>query len=443
MKHRKAQLLVADIGSTITKLSAFSELGTDHPRFLGQAISLTSIESGSVVAGLEQCRKELTDRHGIDSNAAELMSASSAAGGLRMTVHGLTPDMTLRAAREASLGAGAIIAFTTAGKIQKDDVDQIGKIAPNIILLAGGVDYGDRQTVLHNATALASSGVQAPVIYAGNAAARSEAQKIMKAAGIQVFIVDNVYPRIDELNIVPVRQVIQNVFSRHIITAPGMDEIKSMVAGEVMPTPAAVLKSAELLYDAIGDLVVVDVGGATTDVHSVTEGSLKYAKMMIGPEPRSKRTVEGDLGIYCNASHIVQAAGGSIGPVEEVLALPQQSASIETSITLARWAVDLSVWRHAGEIRIAYGAYGRQEIVEGRDLTCVKFIIGTGGALTRLGAGEKILGSLKQDPGGRKLLPPAGTPILLDRHYIMAAAGVLSQKFREDALQLLKQSIEV
>jgi hypothetical protein len=274
-------------------------------------------------------------------------------------------------------------------------------------------------------------------------AVRGETRKILEDGGINVFVVDNVYPRIDELNIAPVRRVIQNVFSKHIVTAPGMDKVKGMISGELMPTPAAVLKSTELLFGAIGDLVVVDVGGATSDVHSVSEGSAKYAKMMIGPEPRSKRTVEGDLGVYFNAAHIIQAAGGAMDHIQKTEALPQEPDSIEASIALARWAVDLSVWRHAGEIRVAYGAYGRQEVVEGRDLTCVKTIIGTGGALTRLGAGKKILGALRKDPSGRKLLPPAGTPILLDSHYIMAAAGVLSQRFPDEALHLLRQSIEV
>jgi uncharacterized protein (TIGR01319 family) len=435
--------VVADIGSTLTKLSAFAALETDHPQFLGQGVSLTSIDDGDVGIGLERARTDLADRCGVESTGAEFMAASSAAGGLRMTVHGLTRDMTLKAAREASLGAGAIIAFTTAGKIQPVDLQRVETIAPNIILLAGGVDYGDREIVLYNAGVLAAAGIQAPTIYAGNLAVREEARKILERAGIKVFVVDNVYPRIDELNIDPVRRVIQAVFSEHIVTAPGMEKVKKIADGEVVPTPAAVLKSAELLFEAMGDLVVVDVGGATSDVHSVTEGSVKYAKMMIGPEPRSKRTVEGDLGICGNAPHIIQAAGGALDPVQKVVALPQQAEAIENSTTLARWAVDLSVWRHAGEIRMDYGAYGRHEIAEGRDLTCVKTIIGTGGALTRLGSGKKILGALRRDPSGRKLLPPPGTPILLDSHYIMAAAGVLSRRFPDAALQLLKQSIEV
>lgn len=46
-----------------------------------------------------------------------------------------------------------------------------------------------------------------------------------------------------------------------------------------MPTPASVLKAAETLSlgtkdeDGIGDLAIVDIGGATTDIHSIGEGA--------------------------------------------------------------------------------------------------------------------------------------------------------------------------
>jgi uncharacterized protein (TIGR01319 family) len=174
---KKAQILVADIGSTITKLCAFGELGGKAPQFWGQGISLTTVKEGDVSIGLENARKDLEVRLGVDTSNAELMAASSAAGGLRMTVHGLTRDMTLRAAREASLGAGAIVTFTTAGLIQEDDLEEIRKINPNIILLAGGVDYGDRNVVVQNAKALASQNLKAPIIYAGNISARAEVRR--------------------------------------------------------------------------------------------------------------------------------------------------------------------------------------------------------------------------------------------------------------------------
>ena len=54
---------------------------------------------------------------------------------------------------------------------------------------------------------------------------------------MEVFVTENVYPGIDELNVGPTRAIIQEVFARHIVTAPGMERIKEMAAGPVIPTP--------------------------------------------------------------------------------------------------------------------------------------------------------------------------------------------------------------
>jgi len=439
---KKADIIAADIGSTITKVSAFSGLGGGRSAcFLGQGLGLTTVSEGDVAKGLEAARKDLAARLGVDTQDAALMAASSAAGGLRMTVHGLTRDMTMRAAREASLGAGAIVTFTTAGEIDPDSLEEIRRIQPNIILLAGGVDYGDREVVTANARSLAALGLDIPLIYAGNIAVSGEIRRFCESAGMPVFVVENVYPRIDELNIDPVRKVIQGVFARHIVTAPGMGNIRKMVRDDILPTPGAVMRSTEILAETLGDVMAVDVGGATTDVHSVTDGSPELAKLMIAPEPRSKRTVEGDLGVYINASRIVAAAGSELGPVDDVLPIPDTDGGRENSARLARFAVDIAIWRHAGELRVAYGAYGRSQVIEGRDLSAVRHVVGTGGALTRLGKGMDILQHIKPDPRKSKLLPPPDAQVNLDRHNIMAAAGVLSRRYPKDAEKLLLESI--
>jgi len=217
-------------------------------------------------------------------------------------------------------------------------------------------------------------------------------------------LLDNVYLRLDELNLEPVRRVIQDVFAKHIIVAPGMEQVKAMVTGHVMPTPGAVMRFTELLADVLGDILTIEVGGATTNVHSVTEGSPAYVKLMVAPEPRSKRTVEGDLGVYINAAHIVAAAGEARLDVRDVRPIPESALAGQLAVTLTRWAVDMAVWRHAGELRVVYGASGRHELIEGRDLTAIRYVIGTGGTLTRLGMGREILGHLKAGPSKRKLL---------------------------------------
>jgi len=164
---------------------------------------------------------------------------------------------------------------------------------------------------------------------------------------------------------------------------------------------------------------------------------------MIAPEPRSKRTVEGDLGIYINASRIVEAVGSELQQFKNVRPIPETASEREASGQLVRWAVDISIWRHAGQLRVAYGAYGRNELVEGRDLSAVRHVIGTGGALTRLGMGMEILQNIKPDPRKSKLLPPRGAVVYLDRNNIMAAAGVLARRFPEAAEILLLESLEV
>ena len=61
----------------------------------------------------------------------------------------------------------------------------------------------------------------------------------------------------------------------------------------------------------IGDILIVDVGGATTDVHSLSKGepSIKGAILKGLREPFAKRTVEGDLGVRYSAPSLVEAVG--------------------------------------------------------------------------------------------------------------------------------------
>ncbi|MBA7670832.1 hypothetical protein ES703_78979 [subsurface metagenome] len=362
------------------------------------------MQEGDVSLGLKQALKALEEDLQIDTGGAGLLVAASAAGGLRMSVHGLTRDMTLRAAREASLGAGANLVYTTAGLLTADELQEILARSPNLILLAGGVDFGDKSTVIQNARVLASSGIKAPVIYAGNRSAAGEVARIMKRAELKLWAVENVYPRIDELNINPVREVIQEVFSRHLVTAPGMDKVRRMASGDIIPSPGAVLKAAELLYDSLGDLVTVDVGGATTDVNSVTQGSRDHTRLQAAPEPFSKRTVEGDLGVFYNVSKIVEASGGVLKEIGSVDVLPREQDQRVKVRQLTQWAVNVALWRHAGEIRTAYGAYGRSELLEGRD-------------------------------------PGKEAKVFLDTRYIMAAAGLMGRHYPEQALALILESL--
>lgn len=449
---KTVDMLVAEIGSTTTVVNAFHNMDADVPLFIGQGQAPTTALAGDVTAGLYQAIDCLGKKLGREVRWEEMVASSSAAGGLRMTVHGLVYEMTVKAAKEAALGAGANIYWVTAGELSKADIDKIERTKPNIILLAGGVDYGEKATAIANARHLSQLSWPVPVIYAGNEAVREEVQHIMTAGGKPVTIVNNVYPRIDQLNVEPTRREIHNVFEKHIVEAPGMHKIRELVKGSIIPTPGAVMKAAQLLRESIGDLMVLDVGGATTDVHSVTEGDPEIIALLVGPEPLAKRTVEGDLGVYVNADNVL-ALCDLDKLCEQLNCVPEELPAFRTPLPstdkeklfagyLTAVAVETAVNRHVGSIEYLYGPTGRLTVARGKDLTGVKWIIGTGGALTCLPAGLDILKGINAPPRSNLLLPRQGQ-VLLDRHYIMASAGVLAPKYPQAALGLLQQSLAI
>ena len=152
----KVDLLVAEIGSTTTIVNAFTGIKEGRPCFLGQATAATSIPQGDVTQGLELARQRLASRLGRESlEAHEVFATSSAAGGLSMTVHGLVPEMTVRAAREAALGSGAVLRMVSSGKLRQHDLERVRAAKPRNILIAGGKDGGERETALFNFAKLA------------------------------------------------------------------------------------------------------------------------------------------------------------------------------------------------------------------------------------------------------------------------------------------------
>jgi uncharacterized protein (TIGR01319 family) len=150
------EILTIEVGSTITKANGFLRKPGGGLEHLAQGFAATSVASGDVGLGVDQAIADLQASSGLQVRTPDIFINSSAAGGLRMTVHGLTLSMTARAAREAALGAGAIVKLVTVGRLCDYELEEIQAIRPNIILLAGGVDFGEKEIVLRNAESLAA-----------------------------------------------------------------------------------------------------------------------------------------------------------------------------------------------------------------------------------------------------------------------------------------------
>lgn len=454
----KIDALVAEIGSTTTVVNAFDKLDSKNPVFLGSGFSPTTVLEGDVTIGLQKAIAALKIKlKTTNIEAKETFASSSAAGGLKMSVHGLVYDMTVKAAKEAALGAGANIKMITSGILDEYQLQEIQTKPLNIVMIAGGVDFGERKTALENTKKIAKLKLNIPVIYAGNTQNQKDIERIFLENNQKeyLYLCGNVYPKIDILEVDEARKIIQDVFEKHIIHAPGMEKVKSIIKENIIPTPGAVMEASVLLQKAIGDLVTVDIGGATTDIHSVTEASHEIEKIMISPEPFAKRTVEGDLGVFINKDNIIdlitkerllkelQISDKTFLDIINRYSVIPKKRQIPFTERLVLEALNQAIERHSGRLIYMYTGNGKIAYAEGKDLTNVKYLIATGGALTRLPNREEIIKTALEKENNLVLKPGKGTKILIDNNYIMASLGVLSKKHPKAALILLKKSLEI
>lgn len=444
--------LLIDFGSTYTKLRA---VDLEARRLIGSGQGPSTVTT-DINVGMRAALEDLERRAGKLPRFRYRLASSSAAGGLRMVTIGLVRELTAEAARQAALGAGAKLVGTFAYRLTQQDIQEISSLAPDILLLAGGTDGGNMEVVLHNAAALAASALACPIVYAGNRAASDEVQQLLSRKSL--VCTENVMPEFNELNIEPARAAIRSVFIERIVHAKGIDRAAAEFDAVVMPTPAAVLEGARLVADGVagikglGSVLVVDPGGATTDVHSVAPGEPAPGIVPQGlPEPRVKRTVEGDLGMRHNAAAVVEAAGiAAIAAdaglkeeeVKELLAnlkaehLPQSSREKSFDEALARAAVGIAVQRHCGMLKTVYTPTGPVTVQHGKDLRRVDAVIGTGGVLAASADARAILSCALADAREPLALKPVAPRLLLDREYLLYACGLLQSVDANAALEL-------
>ena len=264
-------VLLTDFGSTYTKLTA---VDLDAARILGTAQSYTTVAE-DVRIGFQKALDALLAQTG-PLTFAQSFACSSAAGGLRMMVSGLVPELTMEAARLASLGAGAKIVGQFSFELTQDDLETIQRVNPDIFLLVGGTDGGNSACVIHNAQMLATIRPQFPIVLAGNRTAMQQCRKALE--GCEVSVCENVMPKFGVLKTEDTQKTIRSIFLRRIVQAKGLSAAAEQMSGPMMPTPAAVMQAMTLLAKGtdktpgIGELIGVDVGGATTDVYSIAEG---------------------------------------------------------------------------------------------------------------------------------------------------------------------------
>ena len=469
--------LLIDFGSTYTKAVAV-DLRTSEVIGRSQAASTVNTD---VREGLLQALTALHERHGLfDRRPNDLgalkdslaLASSSAAGGLRMAVIGLVPGLTVEAANTAALGAGAKVVGSWSFKLAEKAIDDIGAQRPDMILLTGGTDGGDSATILHNARLLARSPLSVPIVLAGNQAVVGEVRDILTNGGKEVRCATNVMPRSGQLAVDSAREEIRKLFMERITQAKGLDGLSGLVP-VILPTPMAALQGALLgsqgteEEEGWGDLLVVDVGGATTDVHSIGYGQATGPQIVEQglPEPFAKRTVEGDLGIRFNAGTLLDRVGldefeeefrasfpgfqtsrAKISEYieqisQETFRVPQEDWQSAVDAQLARIAVDLAVERHVGKRERIITREGETWVYYGKDLSETRTLIGTGGVFIYNSHVAHILSPAGGGNHRYDVLRPKSPSLFVDSSYLLYAVGLLSQSQPDVAARLFKKNM--
>ncbi|CAM3377760.1 glutamate mutase L [Nocardioides dubius] len=447
--------LCVDYGSTFTK-AVLVDLGV--ARIVARTSHRTTIDT-DLIDGFDACRNALAAE---DPRALEapVYAASSAGGGLRILVVGNERLVTAEAGHRVALGSGGKVIDVVAAAEHPAFADRIDAAQPDLVLLVGGTDGGNPAPLVAAAEEIARASWGGPIVVAGNV----EAQPAAVAAldGRAVVTAANVMPRIGTLQPGPAREAVRGMFLRHVIGGKHLSSDPRFAAMLVGATPDVVLTGMELLSHngSAGrtDLVLVDVGGATTDVYSVVEVDPEdagLAREVVATTPLT-RTVEGDLGMRWSAVETAHA-GIAAGLLDETILppaerrradpdwLPLSAAEAEEERRLATAAIRLALGRHAGGAGIARLDPHTPDAVrspesEGRgpDLRTAAVLIGSGGVLRETDASNAhgILAAALVAPASARL--PESPLLVVDDQVLLTAAGLLAAAHPQAAAALVR-----
>jgi uncharacterized protein (TIGR01319 family) len=424
-----APVLCVDVGSTFTKAVVVDPA---DGAVLGTASTPTTVAT-DVMDGLGTVRDRLAM---ADAGAGDVLVCSSAGGGLRLAVVGYEREVTAEAGRRVALSAGGKVVHVASGRLDGAGVRALRAARPDVVLLVGGTDGGNADVLLANARRLAAARLAAPVVVAGNAEAAPQVEALLRGTGRRVTVTGNVLPEIGVVAPEGARAAIRAAFLAHVIGGKGLSRGPAFARLVTAPTPDAVLAGVERLAAVAGtDVLVVDVGGATTDVYSVLtpQGEDATLHRDVVATLWHARTVEADLGMRWTARSVLEAAAREHLPVSE--AATSYAARVaedpgHLAASSREWECEREVATAAAVVAVRRHGRPATPSERPRPLAEVGLVLGSGGVLRHAppGVGAAVLGAVVGDHAGGWRVPR--TPrVGVDTAYLLFAVGLLAERY--------------
>ena len=408
--HNKRTRVAIDIGSTIVKVA---RVGVDD-EIIAQEFYPRDMESG-IAKQVESILAKL----GIDQDQDEILVCSSANGGLRVGILCLSKLFSGAVLRNQVLAAGA-------NPIYVHDLDEEGGsyCLVDILLVGGGIDC-DNAAPLKNRIGRIDLGKYrySTLIYAGN--------KYLASQFVELFprtvIIANPMGEGLAGRTNSVFEALRHAYLDDLVYKQGVSELKGNLSAAIRPTPEVVNRGFQRAVfnrssiETSGSCILVDIGGATTDLHFTVEIIRDDSDARPAPGASIARYVFTDLGIVASRdSTILQMRSNP--RIYELLTRVLHNEVIETYQALkeGEYIPTAEVLSYACLfLALDRFAHGRGSGLPVADFGKVSEIVLTGGAA--LGLDNDVVALIV---GLFKTVGEARPRIFIDRNYQVWVDGI-------------------
>ncbi len=279
-----SQLLI-DVGSTYFKVCQKSGINQYFRNFNKDIYSDLVDKCGDIFSAY---RKE------------DIFICSSANGGLSTLIIGLSNSFSLKFAKNIAFNSGINIIDTILYSKIKESLSPSELI--DVVIVVGGIDgIGNvfDEALLNYLQKLQYNNI----VYVGTAQDASFLkQHIPHLVVLPNIITHKLHIREDEL-----KEYLTNLYQADIVGKEDIKHLYALTSNQIYSTPYIVNQSLPLIdanFDVVNPFIVVDIGGATTDIHY----SRDLVRDNIVSESGYDRLVFKKLGVYKSRETLIFAA---------------------------------------------------------------------------------------------------------------------------------------
>lgn len=409
-----------DIGSTVVKLARLDGAG---------GLASQEFFPRDFDAGIARQVRRLLDEKGLDPEREPMLACSSANGGLRVGIVALSPLFSGAAMRNQVLLAGANPEYVLALDDPKGDPRAV-----DLLLVGGGIDEADAGPAAGLLAAFDASRYRfGALVYCGN----GHLADAFVARHPQARVIANPQGQTLSSRVGSVFETIRRAYLDDLVFKEGVSELPAALSRAIRPTPEVAsrgfLRSVnnQGSFVVVGACAVLDIGGATTDLHYTVECVADDSPMRPASGMSVARYVFTDLGIVASRDTLVMQLRNHPQLYEFLgRALPaEQTREVYAGLREGEHQPSPMLLSYAC-LFIALDRFtrGHGPGLPTGDLGKLAQLVLTGGAAQTLD--EAVVANILG------LLLPAGAPrplVQIDRRYEIWVAGITWQGEQADA----------